>query len=624
MTVANNYAPVVQAGNGSATQVTGPWNPVTASAFFVELVNATTGARTTVNQGTGPTQYQVTSFGAGGWVINFNTAPVSGLNIVVSRNTPPAQPEPYTTSRGFQGDIEENSFDILTNMVQELEYEFGTAVRVPVGDAAATLLLPLAALRASHVLAFDASGNVIISNLTLAQIESGSTAAAASAAAAAASASAASGSASSAAGFATNSQNSATAAAASAAAAQAAVGSVLIDGSDTTPGRLGTKLLVTSDLQAVVGNIGGNETLTIGLGNAPANTFFGNNSASSGARTNNTTGQMAQALYISSADANKIRNPLFEYTSRPLSGTVTAGNTAYIGDGWFVTCAGANLSYTFASVEGKQTLGSLRLFCATGLTSVILKHRILDADAVQLIDTTGTADNLTFQFRLQNAIAAATITPVLTVKNPTVSNNYGSTTTALAATSMQPVPGTFAVEAYTFPCPSAANLGMELDIDFGAQLNAASGSIFVTMADLRVTPGMPVGLNSNPPPVGARPIAAETALSNYFLPAFGIVAGPIGTGGATSSTAAGFYLPYDAPARGAANGISVAAVGNFQVATMAGVDVNPCTAITFSKAGPNGVFVTVTVASGLTANVPYLLYAKTAAQGNLLVTGLEL
>lgn len=176
MTVANNYAPVVTAANGVTTDFTGGWNAITAANLVVQLLNTTTGAYTLVNQGAGSTQYQVITLTSTGFLIRFNNAAIgapSGNDVVISRNTAPAQPVPYTTSRGFQGSVEENSFDALTNMVQELTGSFSRAIQASVGDATTNLALPISTLRATHVLAFDASGNVIVSDLTLAQLEAG-------------------------------------------------------------------------------------------------------------------------------------------------------------------------------------------------------------------------------------------------------------------------------------------------------------------------------------------------------------------------------------------------------------------------------------------------------------------
>lgn len=173
MTVANNYAPVVTAANGTATVFSGSWNAISAANLVVQLLNTTTGVYTTIAQGVGANQYQVTSITATGFGIVFNTAPLSGNNVIISRSTPPAQTVPYATSRGFQGSVEEGSFDALTAMLQENAYGNEISISAPVGDAATNLILPTASLRAGYVLGFDVDGNVIVSTVTLAAIEAG-------------------------------------------------------------------------------------------------------------------------------------------------------------------------------------------------------------------------------------------------------------------------------------------------------------------------------------------------------------------------------------------------------------------------------------------------------------------
>lgn len=161
MTVANNYAPVVTAANSVAVQFSGPWNPISSAYIVVQLLNTTTGIYTPVTQGVGAGQYLVINSGPTGFLIQFNTAPATGNKVVITRNTPLIQEEPYTTSRGFQGPVEEGSFDALTAMVQEISQSFGKSIQASAGDAAANLTLPLIAQRANTYLAFDASGNVI-------------------------------------------------------------------------------------------------------------------------------------------------------------------------------------------------------------------------------------------------------------------------------------------------------------------------------------------------------------------------------------------------------------------------------------------------------------------------------
>lgn len=161
MTLANNYAPVTLAANGVTTQFSGPWQMISAAYAEVVLENTSTGVQTPVTQGVGPTQYQI-ALSDSGVVVTFNTAPASGNNVIMSRNTTPDQTNPYSTSRGFQGTTEEDSFDKLTAVVQENLDKLSRAVVAPAGDNATNLTLPIPTLRASMFLAFDASGNVVV------------------------------------------------------------------------------------------------------------------------------------------------------------------------------------------------------------------------------------------------------------------------------------------------------------------------------------------------------------------------------------------------------------------------------------------------------------------------------
>lgn len=231
MTVANNYAPIRQLGNGTTTQVSANWSMIAAAYALVQLENASTGVRTTVAQGGASNQYQI-NITSSGFTVTMGTAWANTQYLNVSRVTGLDQTDSYRTSKGFQGEVEENSFDKLTAMVQDARYTAGLSITVPSGETLATVL-PAATLRASRVIAFDVSGNVIVSDQTLATIESGSTAAAASATAAATSASAASGSATTASTAATNAGNSATAAANSATLA-GQLASAIIDTSTTS------------------------------------------------------------------------------------------------------------------------------------------------------------------------------------------------------------------------------------------------------------------------------------------------------------------------------------------------------------------------------------------------------
>ena len=158
MTVANNYAPLRQLGNGSTTVFSGSWSMIAAAYAVVQLESVTTGVRTPVTQGPSSNQYQIT-ITSSGFTVTFGTAPTSSYYVDISRKTGLDQTNSYTTSSGFQGQVEENSFDKLTASVQDAAYAASQAITIPTGESYTTVL-PAAAQRASQYLAFDSFGNV--------------------------------------------------------------------------------------------------------------------------------------------------------------------------------------------------------------------------------------------------------------------------------------------------------------------------------------------------------------------------------------------------------------------------------------------------------------------------------
>lgn len=163
MTLANNYVPISQAADGTTVAFSGAFQMIEAAFALVYLENTTTGAQTLITQGSGASQYQI-SLSSSGFVVTFNTAPTIGNNILIGRATTPDQTNPYSTSRGFQGAVEEDSFDKLTAIAQENVSTVNRNISVPLGDTATNLQVPIAALRAGQFLAFDGSGNVIVAN----------------------------------------------------------------------------------------------------------------------------------------------------------------------------------------------------------------------------------------------------------------------------------------------------------------------------------------------------------------------------------------------------------------------------------------------------------------------------
>lgn len=317
---------------------------------------------------------------------------------------------------------------------------------------------------------------------------------------------------------------------------------------------------------------------------------------------------------------NKFRNPRFDVASRGVSGTVTTGNTLYTIDGWMLGATGATVGWQtiYGSVPGY--FGNVyAVMGAASLTDALFKQRIESTIAAPLASTI-----VTVQISVSN-FSAGTFTPTLTVKHPTAQDNWGATATDVSAVNLQPVAaGATVTLCYSFTSSASSTNGLEVTWDFGAALNG-SKTIYLFNPDIRATPGVAVGLNSLPPTIESRPIQQELAFCQRYLPAFGAITGPMGIGAATSTSASGYYIPFHTSTFIAPTALTVTTVGNFEIASFAGADVAATSGLTFSKAGPDGAFVTAAVAgTPLTSATSYFLYAKIVLAGNLIFTGSEL
>lgn len=129
MSVADNYQPVVVAG--TATEISFSWIIPTSEWLVVEKNLLSTGARTTLTQGS---DYTVVLSSSGG-IITI-TSPVGALyEYIASMNVPMTQETPYSTSQGFQGKVIENSFDKLTRITQELSDGLDRSLKFKVGSS---------------------------------------------------------------------------------------------------------------------------------------------------------------------------------------------------------------------------------------------------------------------------------------------------------------------------------------------------------------------------------------------------------------------------------------------------------------------------------------------------------
>jgi hypothetical protein len=144
----------------------------------------------------------------------FATAPIAGTIVVVQRRLVIKRETDFQEGGDLRAKTLNDEFDFQTAALQQVEAAAARSLSLPIDDADnAASTLPIAALRANKLLAFDNAGNPVLSNQTLGAIEAGSDSAALSATAAATSA----GASASSAGAAAASQNAAATSAANAA-----------------------------------------------------------------------------------------------------------------------------------------------------------------------------------------------------------------------------------------------------------------------------------------------------------------------------------------------------------------------------------------------------------------------
>lgn len=163
---------VILAGNGATTVFSFPFVGVAAADLSVIYTDAS-GNQTTLVQGTGPTQYQVSLnapaqgslWGIGGTVTyNPSGTPIaSGTSLTIARTLP------YTQSVSLQNQASygqfakstEQALDLVEMQIQQVVESGNRTIQIPIVDPAGIVTtLPAAAQRANQALVFDGSGNV--------------------------------------------------------------------------------------------------------------------------------------------------------------------------------------------------------------------------------------------------------------------------------------------------------------------------------------------------------------------------------------------------------------------------------------------------------------------------------
>lgn len=215
-----------------------------------------------------------------------------------------------------------------------------------------------------------------------------------------------------------------------------------------------------------------------------------------------------------------LRNPAIDIAQRGASGTVAAGTTAYTADGWIITATGAAVNW---SVVYNQNIAgnALRISCASGLTGVKVSHRVESTIASRLLTAYKQVQPCCKQFILSNQTAAA-IAPKFSGGYASARDNFSTVTPDVAATAMQSIPSAGTGQCALIFVPNVAlTNGYQSDVDFAGALNAASGYVDFSLADLRVSPGISTGLTSVTPPAEVRDADEELVLCQRYFQVLG-------------------------------------------------------------------------------------------------------
>jgi Major tropism determinant N-terminal domain len=219
----------------------------------------------------------------------------------------------------------------------------------------------------------------------------------------------------------------------------------------------------------------------------------------------------ARLSEISGGFLNKFRNGTMDVWQRGTSGLTATTSGAYTADGWIVLPTGA--SVTAAQAGGRLlTKASLQVTGAASVTDLVVKQRIESLMAAGFCSQT-----VTVQAQIYNNTGGS-ITPKLTVNRPSAQDNYASVTADVNAVSLQAcAASTWTLVSYTFAANATSYNGLEIAFDFGNNFSANTKSVQITECDIRVTNGVPIGLNLNPPAPELRFVSAELSLCQRYF-----------------------------------------------------------------------------------------------------------
>ncbi len=320
---------------------------------------------------------------------------------------------------------------------------------------------------------------------------------------------------------------------------------------------------------------------------------------------------------------NKFRNPGVDVDQRATNAgamTVTTAG-AYVTDGHIVVPTGASVTaqQVTRSTIAAQSANALKIVGNTSVTDVQVKLRIESTIAAPLAGQT-----VTVQCKLRNDTGGA-FTPTLSAGSVAVDsfpafNGLPRTGDVNAASLQSCANGATTQLAYTFAAGASDNMGLEVTFDLGNNFSSNAKSVQLTDFDIRVTPGVTTGLNSNPPPPELRPIASEVVFcQRYFvsLNPTGISAFNYGAGGFNTGTDTWTIVTFPGPGLRAAGGtVTFTAAGTFILEYFS---ITPSAINTRGAVTPYNLIAECTCAGG-TTNAALLLRDNAAGTSNITVS----
>jgi len=240
-------------------------------------------------------------------------------------------------------------------------------------------------------------------------------------------------------------------------------------------------------------------------------------------------GQTGAITVPTGGNVNKFRNASMDIFQRGTSGLATASVLAKpcvsTADGWCVVQTGAQFTCSQGTQVNNGAAHYIGCVGGTSNTDTLFSQRIESSVAAPLAGAT-----ITIQF-YYNQNTGSSVAPKVSTCFASATDNFTTCTADLAATTLTSCATTvWCQEAYTFAASASASQGYQVTIDCNTALTAGQ-SCLMTAADIRVTSGVATGINSSPPPIELKSIAASTAeCQRYFEVISAASAGGIGVG----------------------------------------------------------------------------------------------